>query len=232
LNVYGTTKPVLGAQFRVYDSDLATVLNSSYALNESCTTSVAGLAAGTYTIRVHCSYGTGKYEFSTGFVAEAKTNDPEPNDSPAIAATLSLTDIRQGHIGFCGGGTCDTNDWYVFTVTHTGALGLTVATDTGVGAYFRLYAVTRDTLLATELCTGTSAQISRGNLQPGSYRLAVVTASGAGSYTVTPSWAPTAIRQDVRKTCDLLPSIYIANHILHIMAGNAMPVQNRLLFPC
>ncbi len=187
------------AYVALYDSDGTTILGSEEAgyAGDSIVVSVAGLAAGTYYIRVrgHSSYHAG-YTLSNELIPNAFANDTEPNDSSAIALTIPTNSTVEGHINFrYNGGTRDTYDYYAVTLSSPGDLSVTLDHD-GYYAYLRLFDTDGTTPIGSEDAgyEGDILSVAATDLPAGTYFIRVRGYGGShAGYTMTNTYCPDTI---------------------------------------
>ncbi|MFN3939175.1 MAG: hypothetical protein ACK4IY_01225, partial [Chitinophagales bacterium] len=216
----------------IYDNDGVTQLVSNFFYG-STTATKAGLQAGTYYIRVYFYSTTyfGGYELSNTLTPTEYANDAEPNNIYSEATvTVPENDLVNGHIGHrINGGTIDTDDWYMLTLTQDGAINLTLTNNTGQYNGIYLYDADGTTNLSFNYNYGT-ASVTVSNLAAGTYYARVNSYSNiyfSGyqlNYNVTPTeYANDAEPNDAysEATVSIPENGTIYGHIGHRINGGA-----------
>lgn len=91
------------------------------------------LTTGIYFIRLNKAAGeAGVYEIYAKMHAALSVNDPEPNNSPATASSLSFATMTEGHLGFYGGGKTDEVDHWKFTTPNADSVYVHIISDSTI----------------------------------------------------------------------------------------------------
>jgi hypothetical protein len=157
------------------------------------------LTPGTYYIRSNNYYLlTGSYTITSTFTPTKFENDPEPNDSAAVAAILPLNESRTGHLRFYGNGKTDLVDWWKITTTVDGSLYINTLSDSTLEIDNYIFDQDGKTQIAKYDFGGTHPedQSHVNNLAPGTYYIKTLGYNGYGSYTVTSTFTPTKFEND------------------------------------
>ncbi|MHB9029463.1 MAG: hypothetical protein ACYC9O_11905, partial [Candidatus Latescibacterota bacterium] len=157
------------------------------------------LKPGTYYI---CSVrydGTGSYTIQSTFTPARLANDPEPNDSTAVATSLAANASRTGHLGYYGNGRTDREDWLKITIPSDGALLVKTLADSTLEIDNYLYDQDGKTQVAGYDYGGyhNDDQTHHNSLKPGTYYIKTYAYDGYGSYTITSVFTPARLEDDV-----------------------------------
>lgn len=185
----------------IYDNNGATMLANTFNYG-SATATKTGLQAGTYYILVYYYSATyfGGYELANTLTPTEYASDTEPNNTFSEATvTVSENDFVNGHIGHrINGGTFDTDDWYMLTLTQDGAINLTLVNNTGQYNGIYLYDDNGTTSLGNAFNYGTSS-VTISNLAAGNYyaRVYYYSPSHFSGYQLNYNVTPTVYDNDV-----------------------------------
>ena len=187
------------AYVRLFDSDGVTGIGSEGAgyVGDLITVDNAGLAAGTYYIRVRgYSDDAAGYTLTNTVITDGIANDVEVNNTPAEAQSMMTNSSTDGHINYrLNGGSRDTYDYYAVTISNPGDLTVTLDHN-AYFAYLVLYDTDGTTALTSEV-GGYAVDIltvSAADLTPGTYYIRVRGYStDAGGYTLTNNYCPDEI---------------------------------------
>lgn len=216
----------------LYDTDTMTNLGSTqgYAQNGISFTT-AGLAAGTYYIRVFATNGAySGYTLKNSYTVNPLANDVEPNNTPAQAVATSYNSTSTGHIAYRQiGGSYDNYDYYVFTTPADGNINLSLTNNNNNYVYLYLYDSDGATTLATTQGYSQGGISCNANgLAAGTYYAMVFTTNGAYSgYTLSKSFTPTPNTNDAEPNSDIAtalpfnPNSTLTGHIAHRSNGGA-----------
>ncbi|MEZ5014082.1 MAG: T9SS type A sorting domain-containing protein [Chitinophagales bacterium] len=182
------------------DNDGTTVLGSAsnYAGTFSFTSN--GMAAGDYFIRVYTTAAGyyGGYTVSNTVITDAFDQDEEPNNIPANAVAMGENDSISGHLYYrFNGGSYDADDYYVFSSSADGDIGISINTTCGY-SYIYLYDIDGTTLLGSTSNYAGNFGFTANGLAAGDYIIRVhTTAAGYyGGYTVKNTVYPQAEAND------------------------------------
>ena len=160
----------------VYDTlGTPAVFTGSYT-NGSTSFNVDGLAAGTYYIVLYAYYTTEAptYSFTPTWTTPAQANDSEPNQTRALAKTLTLNGATTGHVGYLYKNQRDTIDWYKLTTNKDGRIDWTITSANGLFVWATLYDNDGTTALApSNTYTSGTGSWSVEGLAVGTYYIAV-----------------------------------------------------------
>jgi len=174
----------------LYDLDKTTLLASPVYTNHTVTTSIDGLAAGTYYVKIYPYYNTGNptYTISNTLTVATPGKDTEPNDTYATATTLAQNATVTGHVGYYYNHHRDTADWYKVTTNGDGKLTLKLTPANGQYMYCSLYDTGGTTLLNQTYGLSTF-YVNTDGLAAGTYyiRLYCYYLDGFAPYTLTDS---------------------------------------------
>lgn len=152
----------------------------------------AGLAPGTYFLRVQRTRGYGGYAVSPTFTPQTIPADREPNDRVDLAQPIRLGEPTTGRLGY-GSPTLgtDTDDWFAITTDRDGDLRVAVRATGELTIHAWLLDVNGTTTLHAQT-TGYEPErvVERGGLAPGTYFLRVQRTRGHGGYTIHPVLTP------------------------------------------
>ncbi|MBE7174627.1 MAG: pre-peptidase C-terminal domain-containing protein, partial [Williamsia sp.] len=164
------------ASLQLYDADGTTTLgNRIDASNGSTSTTVDGLAAGVYYVKIFAYYDgqTPAYSVSNTLGVPSQGNDVEPNGTAAQALTLALNSTKTGHVGYYYNNKRDTLDWYKITTTGDGLIKLNLTSGNNNYVSARLFDADGITQLNyLEAANGTST-VSTDGLAAGTYYVGV-----------------------------------------------------------
>lgn len=171
------------------------------------------LKAGTYYVRT-TDYGSGygSYTITSVFTPSRLANDPEPNDSAAVAVTLDPNGSDTGHIGFYALGKTDTEDWWKITVPKDGKLHVATLSDSTLELDLYLFQKIGDgyyNIKSYDIGSGVNESVTYNNLLPGTYYVRAGY-GGYGSYSITSSFTPVHYSNDpepndTRETASAIP---------------------------
>ena len=193
----------------LYDNNGSTLLYQGYN-DVIMKSTIPGLAAGTYYLRIHGDYnsndGTGTipdYVLSNTLSAQGN-NDAEPNNTRAQAKVLPVGGSRNGHTGYYYNNTRDLADWYKITTTEDGQLNLSF-TNGNQQTFVNLYLYDNDgTTLLQSGANYTAINLVQTGLAAGTYYAKVVPEGdnnyyqyhGWSTYTLNSSLAATGVAND------------------------------------
>jgi len=193
------------AYFYLYDSDGTTFLAGAgtdydYGTTGATTQTIAGLAAGTYYVRVNDGNFAGGYILSASVITDGIPNDAEPNDVMATAIPIETNSTVQGHIDYRNnGGSHDEDDYYQIELNSAGAMTMSLeiaSTNAGQYTYFYLYNEGGTYIGGgTNYDYGTPGATTQhyASLAAGIYYLNVHNGNAATGYTLTNTYCPDAI---------------------------------------
>ncbi len=159
---------------QLFDGDGVTYLTGSYTIN-SATYVKDGLAAGTYYIRITTFYITEFAPYALKVTLDPTVpDDPEPNNSRALAVVINPNDSVTGHTGYYYNGYDDLEDWYKMTIPGDGQINFTITSLNGQNVYANLYDNDGVTYLAGNY-TINSVTFSANGLAAGTYYFQIKT---------------------------------------------------------
>ncbi len=160
---------------RLYDADGVTQLGYLEAANSTSTTSVDGLAAGTYYVAINAYYNNQfvSYIITDSLFTPAQANDAEPNGTKALAKTLAINGFATGHIGYYYNHQRDTLDWYKITTTADGLIKLDLTSANNNFVSGRLYDADGTTQLGYLEASNSTTATSVDGLAAGTYYIAI-----------------------------------------------------------
>ncbi len=157
----------------------------------------AGLAPGTYHLRIDRTRGQGAYTIQSTLTAITTPDDREPNDTLAQAQPLALG-ATTGRLGYGNAerGT-DTADWYAIRTDHDGDLAIRIQADDRLSIHAYLIDTNGSTSLHLQN-TGYESQrtVERAGLAPGTYYLRIDRTRGHGGYTIHSTLTPETTPDD------------------------------------
>ncbi|HPE97542.1 MAG: T9SS type A sorting domain-containing protein [Chitinophagales bacterium] len=184
----------------LYAADGVTNLASTGGY-DSISVTKAGLAAGTFLVRVE-HYSTTYYSPYTLYNAVAMTeydNDAEPNDVYTDAMVMDENSTMYGHIGhrYDVGG-FDEDDWYQVVTTQDGTLTITAENNTGQYHTLTLYDSNGTTSLGSNSAYTTQTVVRKG-LAAGTYyiRMSHYSTTYFSGYSLTNLVTPPAEANDM-----------------------------------
>ncbi|HSL56744.1 MAG TPA: LCCL domain-containing protein, partial [Acidimicrobiales bacterium] len=181
------------------DTNGTTPLHTQNAGYESQrTVERAGLAPGTYHLRIDRTRGHGGYTIESTLTAITTPDDREPNDALAQAQPITLGTTTTGRLGYGNAerGT-DTTDWYTIRTDHDGDLRIHVQADDRLSLHAYLLDTNGTTPLHVQNTGYESARtVERAGLAPGTYHLRIDRTRGHGGYTIEPMLTPETTPSD------------------------------------
>ena len=184
LNLTITTENGNLVYYYLYDNDGSTILGGTYLYGGNSSSTITGLAAGTYYARVYAT-NYNSYRLRNTFTPPPYSNDTEPNGLYTQALTLNENDSVFGHLSYrYNGGTFDNPDWYKLTTTVDGNITIGMTSITSNIVYFDLYDADGTTGISTNhyLYGGNASYVVNG-LAAGDYYVKVyTTGNGYNSY--------------------------------------------------
>ncbi len=160
------------------------------------------LKAGAYYVKVYgCSGSLGNYTITSTFTPASLENDVADNDSAGAAVTLACNGSDTGHLRYGTYNYSDTEDWWRIVIPSDGKLTVSTLSDSTLDIDTYLFEKTADggyTSIATyDIGTGVRESSHRNDLRAGAYYVKVYGCSGYGSYTVTSTFTPASLENDV-----------------------------------
>jgi len=160
----------------------------------------AGLAAGTYVVRVSRHQGQGGYRLTPTFTAPEAPSDLEPNDAALLAAALPpipLDQVSPGRLGYGNALGRDVEDYFLITLPDDGDLQLSVEAHGDLSVYLRLLDVDGSSVInADTSATSQRRRVEGFGLAAGSYFVRVSRHQGQGGYALTPTFTPASGEHD------------------------------------
>lgn len=196
LTISAYSDTTLDADLNIYDIDGATLLQHDGQSTRSSLVSVPNLKPGTYFIKYYKYTGYGGYNLTTTFTPQAKTNDPEPNDTFTQAVTLGANASTTGHLGYFTNQITDTKDWYKILLPSDGALRVLIKTDATLDVNANLYDVNGATQIFHDGRAGDSTVLAMPNLMAGTYYVKAYAYTGYGGYTISSVFTPQPLAND------------------------------------
>ncbi|AGA33643.1 Dipeptide transport system permease protein DppC [Thioalkalivibrio nitratireducens DSM 14787] len=151
-----------------------------------------GAAAGEYLIQLRRSDGHGAYVLTPTFNPQTVPSDPEPNDNREMARAIELDEAQAGLLGYGrrDGGT-DSEDWFRVTLPKPGTLTVNAQGEEALRLQLHLFrAGDRRAIGADAQGISASRSVNASGLTAGIYLIQVSLSEGAGSYSLTPEFAP------------------------------------------
>lgn len=148
----------------------------------------AGLAPGSYFVRIQRANGYGGYTLVPGVVPAGVEGDREPNDVVEQAQPLPLNRALTGLLGFGNQKHTDTVDWFSVTLDASGGLRVHLTAEETLQPTLYLHGVDGRRELARDI-KGTAGTwtLERADLVPGTYFIRVQRSSGHGRYELSTS---------------------------------------------
>ncbi|MCC6383862.1 MAG: T9SS type A sorting domain-containing protein, partial [Bacteroidia bacterium] len=171
--------------YNLYDNDGSTILGGSYLYGGTKTSTINGLAAGTYYVRVYAT-NYNSYRLRNTLSLPPYANDIEQNNTFGTAYSWNNRPSRTGHISYReNGGTYNTDDYYKITMHSAGDCSFDIQMANGNLCYFYFYNSAQTQLFTTYIYGGTYS-FNFTSLAAGDYYFRVYTAGGNyNSYSVT-----------------------------------------------
>ena len=176
----------LAVNIFIYDQDGTSGLASAYGnYGDNIHVPIPHLGPGTYYVLVQRAGGFGRYTVSNTFTAQNTPNDSELNDTQTTATVLSsLYPSRTGRLGYSRNpySTIDDQDWYRVTLSGNVTLNVLPSANLAIG----LALVDSSGSIVTNVNgnAGSPTSISASNLTLGTYYVALIRASGYGTYSL------------------------------------------------
>jgi hypothetical protein len=182
----------------IYDQNNS-ILFSQYNPTNGATYGPYGLKAGTYSLKVTRSSGSGSYTLTTTYNAQTIPNDLEPNDTPSTAVPAPNNGNVTGHLGYTGGGngTIDTTDYYEITLNTDGETKLKIDCDPALSIYFLRIRDINNSVLFSQYNPTSGVTYGPYGLKAGTYFIEIVRNTGFGGYTVTTTYNAQTIPNDL-----------------------------------
>jgi hypothetical protein len=149
------------------------------------------LRAQTLYLLVSRGSGVGSYTLNATFTPASMANDAEPNDNPAHAEPVPLDSVASGHLGYYNNdpGT-DHHDWFSIVIPSATTLKVSLLTSGKLDCSLLFYKTVSDMNASSPSGDyyGSAGDTIRDSMsvqvQPGTYYIAVIWSSGAGSYSL------------------------------------------------
>lgn len=167
-------------------------------VNES--TTFDNLMAGTYYVKAYRYSGAGSYTITSTFTSASLDNDVADNDAADKAVSLGINSSDTGHLGFYGQTVTDIEDWWKVTVPSDGKLYITTHSDATAELDLYLYELIGGSYVnikGYDIGYGVDESVTYVNITPGTYYLRVYRYGGYGCYTITSSFTPALLDNDV-----------------------------------
>jgi Bacterial pre-peptidase C-terminal domain. len=196
LSISAYSDTTLEADLNIYDIDGTTQLQHDGQSTRSSLVSVPNLKPGTYFFKYYKYIGYGGYNLTTTFTPQAKTNDPEPNDTFTQAVTLGANASTTGHLGYFTNQITDTKDWYKIQLPSDGSLRVLIKSDTTLDIDANLYDIDGASQIFHDGRAGDSTILATPNLMAGTYYAKPYAYTGYGGYTITSVFIPQPLAND------------------------------------
>ncbi len=189
-----TAEDTLSLQLHLYDVNERTVLVTDTSGHESKrAVERAGLAPGTYFVRLYRTQGYGGYTLRTELAATMFASDREPNDTVDQAQAIELGVETTGLLGYGNVAGTDTLDWFKVTTDEPGTLSVSVTAEDALSLQLHLYDANGRTVLVSDTSGHESKRaVERADLAPGTYFVRLYRTQGHGGYRFLVSLTPDA----------------------------------------